>query len=145
MIVTIPAPVGLDDKSGSREGGARDPSVVAREDVAPADPNPDRAIRCRRCDQAVGSHAQVFAFRAARAVQVFPNPSGQMMKILTIRATHHLTAVSVPTTAFTWFDGYAWTVMVCARCGLHLGWQYDVVGTGTPGRFYGLRVDSISE
>lgn len=145
MTVAVPALVGLDERDGSRKGGTRDPSVVRSHAVAPADPAPERVIRCRRCDQAVASRRHVFPFRAVSAVQVFPNPSGQMMKILTIRATHHLTAVSAPTTAFTWFDGYAWTVMVCARCGHHLGWQYDAVDAGTPAQFFGLRVDAMRE
>jgi hypothetical protein len=31
----------------------------------------------------------------------------------------------------SWFPGYSWTIMVCAVCGHHLGWQFISVDTTT--------------
>lgn len=106
---------------------------------------PDRVLRCRSCGQAVSSRRQSFAFRASGAVQVFPNPLGQMRKIWTLRTAHGLALVGEPTQEFTWFDGYAWTVAVCGQCRAHLGWQFDAVRASTPDRFYGLLVEALRE
>ena len=68
-----------------------------------------------------------------------------MMKILMLSDAHGLAFVSEPTTEFTWFAGYAWTVVACGRCGAHLGWRYDAVDGAHPVRFYGLLVDAVRE
>jgi len=35
---------------------------------------------------------------------------------------HH---ISDTTTEFTWFNGYAWRIAVCAKCRQHLGWRFE--------------------
>ena len=68
-----------------------------------------------------------------------------MKKILTLRAAHDLAFAGEPTTAFTWFAGYAWTVAACGRCGAHLGWRYGRGRGRRPRRFYGLLVTAVTE
>ena len=114
--------------------------LVSEEEEAP-----EHAVVCRRCGQPISSSRHRFSFRASSSIQVFPNPQGMMMKICTFRAAHDLALRSVPTDAFTWFEGYAWTVAVCGRCEEHLGWRYDAVGGSVPARFYGFLVDRVRD
>jgi len=43
----------------------------------------------------------------------------------------------VPLAKDSWFDGYAWEIAVCRRCGEHLGWRFS---NGENRSVYGLIV-----
>lgn len=110
-------------------------------------PEADRSFRCRSCGARVARGRDVFGPGGASPVQVFPNPSGQMRRILTVRFASGMTFLGEPTTDFTWFKGYSWTIALCAACGAHLGWRYDRVALeeAWPERFFGLLVDALVE
>lgn len=48
-----------------------------------------------------------------------------------------------PSTQYSWFPGYAWTIAVCSACGEHLGWRFTS-STKSPAAFYGLVRSAIS-
>lgn len=106
---------------------------------------PERVIRCRGCGRTVSSSRHRIRFRAPTAIQVFPNPAGQMMRILTLAHAHDLDRVGPATADFTWFEDYAWTIVTCMGCGAHLGWRYDRLVPGEPSTFFGLLVKAIVE
>lgn len=110
------------------------------EDLAEVEIPPPR-IRCATCGVELCDEDDVFSMTSSGAVHVFPNPSGQLLRIVTVRRAEPLIPVSVPTTDFTWFAGYAWTIVVCGDCETHLGWRYD--GAAEPKRFFGLLVSAI--
>ncbi len=45
------------------------------------------------------------------------------------------------TKAWTWFEGFAWTIAVCRNCAQHLGWRYRH-DNGT--QFFGLILDRLA-
>lgn len=77
------------------------------------------------------------------AVQVFVNPYGYTRPILTVREARGLVLYGAPSTDFTWFEGYAWTVAGCAGCGQHVGWRYDTTEARRPGCFVGFLLEAI--
>ena len=137
----------LDEANRGRGAPARTPDVKGRSAprASEVEPEPHRFIRCRRCDQEVSSRRYLFSFRANGSIQVFPNPLGHMRKIITLREAHNLANVGDPRLEYTWFDGYAWTVVVCSACRQHLGWRYDAVHGSLPARFYGLLADAVRD
>ncbi len=70
--------------------------------------------------------------------QVFVNPHGLVYELVTLRRAIHVVGIGRPTTEFTWFPGYAWQVVACARCAAHLGWEYRAIAGSSPPSFYGL-------
>ena len=104
----------------------------------------ERNIECRRCQIEVSRYDFIFAARDGRSVHVFPNPSGVMQEIVTLTTVRSVVAEGIPTSAFTWFSGYAWTVATCAGCKIHLGWRFDGVGSGPSRTFYGLLVARLA-
>lgn len=100
-------------------------------------------IVCRRCATFLSEEKAVFSVTEGGAVQVFPNPSGWLRKIVTVRWAENLVPVSRPTTDFTWFAGYAWTIVTCAGCAAHLGWLYEDVANQSIASFYGLLVAEV--
>jgi hypothetical protein len=51
----------------------------------------------------------------------------------------HLREVGSPETAFSWFPGFSWQIVICQTCRTHLGWIYRCAGD----RFTGLLVNQL--
>lgn len=126
-----------------REGRPRPPEAAPDDPEVADDDAP--AWVCRRCQARITTRDAAFAMTPAGVVQVFPNPGGWMRKIVTVRWAEGWHPYGGPTTDFTWFAGYAWTIVVCAGCGAHLGWLYEASAAGTPARFFGLLLDALAE
>jgi len=103
-----------------------------------------KAIRCRGCLVEISDESQVFALSAGSPL--FVNRYGFVHEILTVRSAQNLSSQGEPTQVDTWFAGYSWQIVVCARCGLHLGWRYQALDAPTPPLppwFFGLRRAAI--
>ncbi|MBI2376549.1 MAG: hypothetical protein HYV07_21315 [Deltaproteobacteria bacterium] len=103
----------------------------------------DRALACRGCGSSISRPELAFGVDGGEPVRVFPNPYGQMRKILTVRDAWGIVGVGEPTMEFTWFDGFAWTAVMCASCHAHLGWRFDA--SGPRSRFFGLLIEALIE
>lgn len=58
-------------------------------------------------------------------VQVVMNPHGYRFELFTVRNASHLAkADRAPSLDATWFPGFGWTPVVCARCGTFVGWHF---------------------
>lgn len=110
-----------------------------------AETEEESAFLCARCESEITWRAALFAMRAGSAVQVFPNPFGQMKVILTFRDATAVRVIGTATTEFTWFAGYAWSVVYCAHCRSHLGWLFEAVADAEPRAFFGLLRDALVE
>lgn len=78
--------------------------------------------------------------RAAVSVQsrhehVFSNPHGYVYAVRCFGQARGVYEASPKNREFSWFSGYAWSLAVCAACGLHLGWLFS---SPTDMDFYGF-------
>jgi cereblon len=84
------------------------------------------ALRCAVCQAPLACTQHKLTMTEQEQDTMFVNPFG---------ATHGLTCVSKifshrllyqgpPSTTFSWFPGYAWTMFLCKGCGVHLGWRF---------------------
>lgn len=101
-----------------------------------------RLYRCRQCGRVVARHDWLLPMGGDHEHVVF-NPAGMVFRLWCFADALGLRPVGVPSVAFTWFRGYAWSVALCGDCGTHLGWRYD--GSAQPSRFYGLIKDRLTE
>ncbi|MCB9642798.1 MAG: hypothetical protein H6728_06940 [Myxococcales bacterium] len=55
---------------------------------------------------------------------IFTNPAGFVYRLGCFREAEGLQKDGPPCHDATWFAGYAWQILRCASCGIHLGWLY---------------------
>jgi len=68
----------------------------------------------------------------------FVNPNGILHDLFTLtRINGVFTDRRAPSTEFSWFPGYAWSVIYCANCTTHLGWRFTSPRL-LPKEFYGI-------
>ncbi|MBI4821053.1 MAG: hypothetical protein HY791_32635 [Deltaproteobacteria bacterium] len=103
-----------------------------------------RALLCRACDSEISRSSLAFQVHGAGPTHVFPNPFGQMRRIVTVSSAWGLIFVGPRTIEFTWFVGYSWTVSCCARCRAHVGWKFET-SEASPSEFFGLLLEAIRE
>lgn len=122
----------------------REPAAPAAAPLPTADEvaaEGEAALVCRACSATVSSERWLFSMRAPSPVQVFPNPHGIMLEIMTLEAAWGLRFESWASTDFTWFAGYAWRIVYCHGCAAHLGWRFE--GSGAPSTFFGLLTKAV--
>lgn len=119
---------GLHDKSPRQRSQAQ--SEAGRTNMS------ENFYCCIGCQTPIASAALIPV--NGKPEHTFANPGGEVFHIGCFPAAMHLSPVTAPTDVFSWFPGYAWQIVVCAKCGLHLGWHY--VG---PTRFFGLILNRL--
>ncbi len=75
-------------------------------------------------------------------VHICANPYGLLFEVGCFARAPGCQVTGAPTTEFTWFPGYAWSIALCVGCANHLGWHY----TGQPpAEFFGLILSHLVE
>ena len=77
---------------------------------------------------------------SGRQVHRKTNPQGRVFVFGTFSAAEKARAVTEPSDADTWFEGYAWAVLVCDSTQRHIGWRF----TGAGETFYALLIPEPS-
>ena len=128
------------------EGGAQ-PGARREQDAQPeADDEGSTRYRCSHCGSLIARAADLFSMTGHDGPRVFVNPHGLVFEIVTLRSAQGLVGVGGATREHTWFAGYAWQVVCCLGCGVHLGWRFTAVSSGaSPPSFYGLIRRGLTE
>ncbi|HLL22348.1 MAG TPA: cereblon family protein [Kofleriaceae bacterium] len=98
----------------------------------------DDALRCARCEHHITERAFRIAVSGAHE-HTFVNPAGFAYRIGCFAAAPGATSAGPLETAFSWFPGWAWQVVACARCQAHIGWLYRLADQ----QFHGLILDRL--
>nr|CAH7756186.1 unnamed protein product [Callosobruchus chinensis] len=101
-----------------------------------------RTIRCSGCDLEISDPSKVFAMSKDGIQSNYVNPGGHNYETVTVTSVQNFQLEGKPSKQFSWFPGYAWTIMHCKNCGKHLGWRYTS-STSKPYCFYGLAKGGI--
>ena len=96
---------------------------------------------CKFCRRRITSSSEQIAVNGQHA-HICANPYGLLFEVGCFARAVGCQTTGNPTTEFTWFPGYAWSIALCASCANHLGWHY----TGKPpSEFYGLILSHLVE
>ena len=77
-------------------------------------------------------------------MSAYVNPNGHVHETLTVYKAKNLSLIGRPSTEFSWFPGYAWTICQCKQCGSHIGWKFTSTSSKmVPDKFYGLTRKSV--
>lgn len=89
-------------------------------------------MSCASCGQDVTQYSSILAMSGTGVMTVFVNPHGVVSRVLTTHAVcpAAVDVRSLPELADTWYPGYGWSIVDCARCSNHLGWRYDWLSIG---------------
>lgn len=103
-----------------------------------------KPLICAACGAGITSKRERLEMNGAYS-HAFTNPHGLTFNIGCFRNAENCRPEGSSTTAWTWFQGYAWRVCVCAGCNTHLGWHYEP-STPRPGDggFYGLILNRLT-
>jgi cereblon len=102
----------------------------------------DDAFLCAVCNTKISEKKYLASISGSSPYHTFKNPHGFEFKILTVVYCEMVSDMSGEFTEYSWFPGYAWTILGCASCGEHLGWKY-VASEKDPHTFYGLIRDKL--
>lgn len=97
------------------------------------------SINCRICRTQVCSKSDVFSMCTQGFMNAYVNAYGHIHETLTVYKTKNLTLIGRQSTEYSWFPGYAWTIVQCKRCSSHIGWKFTATKTDLkPDKFWGL-------
>ncbi|MCE9500702.1 MAG: hypothetical protein K8R21_09405 [Leptospira sp.] len=97
-------------------------------------------IVCKSCHNIITSPLEVIVVDGKHR-HLFVNPSGVLFEISCFSSAQGCKDISEPTTEFSWFPSFEWSIAVCNSCSIHLGWNYISKESG----FYGLIRDRLVE
>merc|ERR1719239_531913 len=103
-----------------------------------------RVLVCRRCGKQLGDQQHIFSMSKEGPQGAFVNPGGHVHETLTLHKAKNLRLVGEPSTQYSWFPGYAWTIVECSGCWAHIGWKFTASSSRlVPEKFYGFSRKSI--
>lgn len=100
-----------------------------------------RRLRCGHCGHPITDDSQRFEMDG-RHTHRFTNPAGITYELGCFLDAPGVVRAGQPIHAYSWFVGYAWRIVHCSQCRLHLGW--DFTGEREPPGFYGLILDRLA-
>lgn len=99
----------------------------------------EKYILCKQCENRI-SHPSNRMEMDGIFEHTFLNPGGHVFRIGCFEAADGCMALGVPTSDWTWFEGFEWQVAICGQCNIHLGWFYRSMNDQN---FYGLILDLL--
>ncbi|XP_069693339.1 protein cereblon isoform X2 [Periplaneta americana] len=101
---------------------------------------------CRDCDAHVADPRDTFSMSVEGPQGTYVNPGGFVHETLTLHKAVGLRCVNEdPSTEYSWFPGYAWTIAECRQCHKHMGWKFTATHKALkPQKFWGVCRRSIT-
>ncbi len=100
----------------------------------------ERLILCAECSQAITGDSERIEVNGSHE-HTFINPCGLIFQIGCFCRVFGTNISVEATEQWSWFKGYSWRIVCCARCGTHLGWAYMSRGGK---RFFGMILSRLS-
>mmetsp|Transcript_29427 Transcript_29427/g.52634 ORF Transcript_29427/g.52634 Transcript_29427/m.52634 type:complete len:193 (+) Transcript_29427:395-973(+) len=103
-------------------------------------------MRCVLCRSKIANSKDIIEMCDAGPGAAFVNSYGAVHGLTTLSSVERqgIELIGQPETEFSWFPGYAWTIMECGTCGKHLGWRFTATRDDLrPKTFWGLSLASV--
>lgn len=97
-----------------------------------------RALHCAACRHRI-SDISTECERQGSHEHMQVNPEGITFVFGCFSAAPGVTGIGIPVTEYSWFSGYAWQIVLCGNCQIHLGWHF----TSRDDQFYGLLLNML--
>lgn len=83
----------------------------------------DERLRCRACGHAIASARGRISVQGSHE-HYRVNPHDVDFHFGCFRRAPGGVEIGEPTFEHTWFVGFGWRILLCGRCGTHLGWGF---------------------
>lgn len=117
--------------------GDLDPGMITRStkesrDIAPVltikpdrEEHPDEqdAILCGNCSQVITTISEQLTVQGAHQ-HAFANPQGVVFEIACFRTAQGCRYSGIPTSEWSWFQGFRWRFAACGKCSHQMGWLF---------------------
>ncbi|XP_003747722.1 protein cereblon [Galendromus occidentalis] len=100
-------------------------------------------ICCAECLSEISTKDHMFSMSTSGAQGTFVNMAGYIHEMLTVRLVDGVSYVGASSEHYSWFPGYAWHIIECAECGMHVGWRFSTQKNLQPQKFWGLSRGSV--
>ncbi|XP_012226592.1 protein cereblon isoform X1 [Linepithema humile] len=105
----------------------------------------DNIYVCVNCESFIGRQSHMFPMNREGPQGTYVNPGGVIHETITF---YHVQGVMLsdtpPSTEYSWFPGYAWTIAICKGCLHHVGWKFTATESDLrPKAFWGLTRRSL--
>lgn len=98
-----------------------------------------RVLTCKECHQKIADRSDVFSMSQSGPQGAYVNPHGYVHEMITVRKATGVYLNGRPSTLYSWFPGYAWTILQCGGCHCHVGWRFTASDKALlPKKFWGL-------
>ncbi len=108
-------------------------------DEGKKEPKSAQYIYCRKCFRIITSPDERMEVHGAHQ-HTFANPHGLVFEIGCFGTAEGCGYTGLPTTEFSWFNGFSWQIAICSRCLTHVGWLFTSTSAES---FNGLIVDRL--
>ena len=100
----------------------------------------DRVFVCCNCNIFIGKQSDMFPMNKEGPQTAYCNSGGIIHETVTLYKAQGLAlSRGGPTSEYSWFPGYAWTIVTCEGCGIHMGWRFTAENNSLrPKAFWGL-------
>jgi len=103
-----------------------------------------KVLVCRRCGEQVADQSDIFSMSKEGPQGAYVNAHGAVHETLTVYKAKNLRLLGQPSTEYSWFPGYSWTITECGGCGDHTGWKFIATTRKlSPDKFYGFSRRSV--
>ena len=87
------------------------------------DEKEEKYLLCKQCQNKITLPNQRIEV-AGDFEHTFLNPGGYVFRIGCFQSADGCVSLGVPTSEWTWFEGFEWQVSICRQCNTHLGWYF---------------------
>ena len=99
-------------------------------------------LQCAACESVITNSKYIFSMSQEGPLANYINPHGAVYDTLTVTDVLSTRLFGTPTSEYSWFPGYKWTILRCAHCNQHLGWKFQA-SKMLPKLFFGLTRKSL--
>ncbi|XP_051160441.1 protein cereblon [Leptopilina boulardi] len=100
----------------------------------------DRCFVCNKCNLFIGKQSDMFPMNREGPQGTYCNLGGFLYETVTLyKAQGLILSGNEPSSEYSWFPGYAWTIVTCQQCQNHMGWLFTAENNNLrPKSFWGL-------
>ncbi|XVF35404.1 hypothetical protein REPUB_Repub18cG0142500 [Reevesia pubescens] len=103
-------------------------------------------IRCKICQTVIARRSDMLVMSSDGPLGAYVNADGYVHEVMTFCKANGLALGSQPVKEYSWFPGYAWTMINCACCETSMGWLFTATNDKLkPRSFWGIRSCQVTD
>ncbi|XWS70302.1 hypothetical protein CRYUN_Cryun03dG0036300 [Craigia yunnanensis] len=103
-------------------------------------------IRCKICQTVIARRSDMLVMSSDGPLGAYVNEHGYVHEVMTFCKANGLALRGAPVKEYSWFPGYAWTMINCASCESQMGWLFTATNEKLkPKSFWGIRSCQVTD